>query len=557
MRLTTALAPLAVALLLGGCASFPQDTAQLPTSSQLAQDQDKKWASLPAVRHVSSGAGMSIRRVAPLPSSLANRPISFHLSAKASLDEIGGALAIQGIPVVLKTPVEKASEAIRITNFSGPLSDFLDRISVAHDLNYEYLQGTVILSPGVRHMVVLPQYADFLKRIPAGLEGIGAKNVKADIDTGLVTFDASLSVSSDAKLFIERLANNSSMVSLQVAVIDVRLNRDSSQGFDWNEFSAKWGSLIDASLNAAAPATALINGTSKTAATIERALGSMATATGSSIGLKIDENKFSLVAALKMLSKYGKTKTDQDVLISTLSGAPVKISSGSQIPYVSSVGAVASQGGAVSGSVSTAVLDSGINIDITPHYDQKDNLVVTSVKARLSSLIRFRELNAGLTVGTISQPEVQKLEFENISRLRPGEIIMLGGVTYDQLAEEYTSVTGAEDKQIGSKAATTNRHAIFIVIRPSVTVFNQKKPELAVKQGGLYEGDAVDLIDYLAFLHGLQFESIGNKIPLPVSVVAFNRSIESIIEDVRPQLNGKASIGLSKGHVDLTYGRAF
>ena len=119
MRLTTTLAPLALALLLGGCASFPQDTPQLPTSSQLAQDQDKKWASLPAVRHVSSGTGMSIRRVAPLPGSLADRQISFHLSAKASLDEIGGALATQGIPVVLKTPTDKASEAIRITNFSG------------------------------------------------------------------------------------------------------------------------------------------------------------------------------------------------------------------------------------------------------------------------------------------------------------------------------------------------------------------------------------------------------------------------------------------------------
>ncbi|MDD2222839.1 MAG: DotD/TraH family lipoprotein [Pseudomonas sp.] len=557
MRFTTTLAPLALALLLGGCASFPQDTAQLPTSSKLAQDQDKKWASLPAVRHVSSGTGMSIRRVAPLPGSLADRQISFHLSAKASLDEIGGALATQGIPVVLKTPTDKASEAIRITNFSGSLRDFLDRISVAHDLNYEYQQGTVILSLGVRHMIVLPQYADFLKRIPVGLEGIGAKNVKADIDTGLVTFDASLSVSSDAKLFIERLANNSSMVSLQVAVIDVRLNRDSSQGFDWNEFSAKWGSLIDASLTAATPVTTILNGTAKTVETVERALGSMATATGSSIGLKIDENKFSLVAALKMLSKYGKTKTDQDVLISTLSGAPVKISSGSQIPYVSSVGAVASQGGAVSGSVSTAVLDSGINIDINPHYDQKDNLVVTSVKARLSSLIRFRELNAGLTVGTISQPEVQKLEFENVSRLRPGEIIMLGGVTYDQLAEEYTSVTGAEDKPIGSKATATNRHAIFIVIRPSVTVFNQQKTELSVKQGGLYEGDPTDLLDYLASLHGLHFQSTGKKIPLHVSVVAFNRSIDSILDDVRLQLNGKAVIGMSKNHLDISYKEAF
>lgn len=138
----------------------------------------------------------------------------------------------------------------------------------------------------------------------------------------------------------------------------------------------------------------------------------------------------------------------------------------------------------MAGSVNTSTVNSGLKIDIVPRYDASEHLVVTNVKAKLSSLVRFRELSAGNAVGTISQPEIQELEFENISRMRPGQIIMLGGISYDQVSESYTSLTGLEKSKIGSEALTTNRHAIFIVIRPSITIFGADVEAQATPQSG-------------------------------------------------------------------------
>lgn len=327
------------------------------------------------------------------------------------------------------------------------------------------------------------------------------------------------------------------------------------------------------------------------AAVTNRVLGSVASLSGGGFGLKFDDAKFSLVAAIKLLSKYGKAQTNQDVLISTLSGSPVKISSGSQIPYVSGVGAVAAVGGAVAGSVNTSTVNSGLKIDIVPRYDASEHLVVTNVKAKLSSLVRFRELSAGNAVGTISQPEIQELEFENISRMRPGEIIMLGGIAYDQVSENYTSLAGMEKSKVGSETLTTNRHAIFIVIRPSVTIFgqdaterdsfthvsvdvSQPRPEnmaaarvqtekasdiarlVAPVASEAFEGDAADLLRGIAAQYGLEFEIYGPDTSLPVRLRTTNRNLRSLFAEVEAQLTGRANLVLTDKFIKLGYPRA-
>lgn len=555
-------AGLALAALMGsttltGCVAFPHNIDVRPSGEQVTHNQDKRWAYLPPITQVPSNAGMSVRRVLPLPLTVGDERLEFKLSAKATLAEMASALAMQGTQIVLKVPEDIASKTIALPVFSGTLRQFLEKLCIAHDLNYEFVGGMVVVSPGVRYMVSVPQYEDLMKRLPAGLEGVGAKNVKADLDTGLLTFEASLAASADAQLFLQRMANNASMVTLQVAVIDVRLNRDLGRGFDWNEFSAKWGSLVNSEGGSTGGALPEAIGDAVGAVT-NRALGKLATVGATGLGLRFEGDKFSLTTAIKMLSQYGKAQTDQDVLISTLSGAPVKINSGSQIPYVSNIGAVAAQGGAVSGSVNTSTVDSGIDINIVPHYDESDRLVLTNVKTKLSSLVRFRELNAGNSVGTISQPEIQKLEFENISRLRPGEVIMLGGITYDQASENYTSLAGLESTKAGSKSVTTNRHAIFIVIRPSVTVFKRdgltRSPDGSAKS--MFSGDVAVLLDYLAASNGKSFQTLGTNTPIEISLTIGSRSEKDILEDVIAQINGRgASITHSNELIQLQYGR--
>lgn len=455
--------------LLVGCSSFPVDADKLPSQASTVKEVETNWASVPAVQVVDSNAGKSVRQRKPLPHSHASKRLKIDLESRATLEEIIRAAELQGFKIILKTSSDKKSEELHFSKFDGTFEEFVEALAISHDIDYEFMNGITVITEGVRYMVTVPQNKTLLERVAPTIEGLGATNVKYDLDSGLITYEASARVSRDIDIYMEKMTSNASMVALQVAVIDVRLNRDRASGFDWKEFTAKWGTAIDAA--AATVATPATVGAAVATSVTERVLGRTGTFTGNGFGIKLDEKKFSLVAAVKLLSTYGQAKTTQDVLISTMGGAPVKISSGNQIPYVTGIGSVTAAGGAVSGSVNTSTVNSGLKMEIIPRFDAADQFVMTELKAKLSSLVRFRELSAGNTNGTLSQPEMQELEFENISRLRPGEIILLGGISYDQISENFTSIAGLERTKTGSDSLTTNRHAIFIVIRPSVTIF--------------------------------------------------------------------------------------
>lgn len=230
-----------------GCASFPEEFDVLPTSDEVNVEVEKKWASLPAIKYVQANTGASVRKRKPLSAELAHTPITFRLGGKSTIKEFVSALGTQGIRVVLKASEEKSAEIMQIISFDGKLGEILEMLALTHDLDFEYMNGVILLREGVRYMVTVPQNKELLDRIPKALEALGAKNVKTDIDSGIVAYDAAAGINEDVDLYLERMARNASMVTLQVAVIDLRLNRDLGSGFDWNEFSAQWGTGIGAS----------------------------------------------------------------------------------------------------------------------------------------------------------------------------------------------------------------------------------------------------------------------------------------------------------------------
>lgn len=277
---------LSLAGVLAGCAAFPDSVDKLPVRSEVTSEMESKWASLPAVQYVRAETGKSVRKRAPLPSSVAQMPLKFSLSAKATLAELVSAIELQRVRVVLKASEEKRNETVQMTAFNGTVAEFLDSFALVHDLDYEFIDGVLLVRQGVRYMVTVPQNRELMERIPVAMGGLGATNIKADIDSGLVTYDATSTVSRDVDLYLQRMAANASMVALQIAVIDVRLNRDAGHGFDWNEFSAKWGSGIDKPVATGVniPVTPQGVGAAAAAVVTQRVLGSVASLTGGASG---------------------------------------------------------------------------------------------------------------------------------------------------------------------------------------------------------------------------------------------------------------------------------
>lgn len=439
------------ALTLSGCVAFPESVDALPRQTEIRETYNNNWAAIPPVRFAPGSDEIHINRVHEIPDEIAVRPIQYQFATDAKLAVLAYALSTQGVPTVIAGDGTLGQEVLKMPFYNGSLGDLMKALSVSQDIAYEYRNGVLLLQKTARYMVAVPQNKEIVERMVARLTGIGAADASGDIDSGLVSYSASPSHNEFINLYLQRAAKNAAMVTLQVAVIDVRLNRDRGHGFDWNEFALSAGSLVKLEADA---------------------IGKLFSMTGAGMGFRIGKEDFSVGAAIRALSKYGSARTDQDVMLSTLVGAPVKIDSGNEIPYVSDIGAVSSDG-AVTGSATTSTVRSGLSVELVPYFDKKSGLVTTNIKVDLSSLVGFRELSAGTSLGTLSQPEIQELKFENITRVLPGEVIVLGGIAYDQVNDNLTSLPFVEKLPIGSKSMNTNRHAMFIILRPTITLFGE------------------------------------------------------------------------------------
>ncbi len=462
---------LMVAGVLTGCASFPEHYEKPVAQTDVAKQMQDAWSAIPSISYLKSNTGLAVRKFNKIPDGLAKTQVKvlFHQGAGATVDDLLYALQQQGIRVASRLEKSKDKE-LNLVNYSGNLGKLLDDLATFYNLSYEYRNGVIFMTETARYAVAMPQYEGLMKKVEDALKAMGARDVRPDVQAGQVYYEASADNAQEIAEYLEVIGKNSAMVTLQIAVLTVSHNRDVALGFDWAQVMASRGS------GGMAPGRQLDSTSPAEGDTVP--LGSLLSfAGGSGLAYKFTNDAFSLTAAIKALSTYGEARTDQNVVLGTVSGLPVKISSGNDIPYVKSVGAATTSGGSTSGSTETAVVNSGLKVEVTPNFDANDRSVTTKVNVDMSSLVGFRELKAGTQVGSLSQPEIQKLTFENVGRLAVGETLVVGGISYDQLSNNYTNLPGMESAPTGSKSDKVNRHSIYIVIRPTVVAFVPDAPK--------------------------------------------------------------------------------
>lgn len=480
---------------LAGCASFPDNYEKPLKTEDVAQQMQDAWSSLPSVTYVQSNTGVVVRKYNDIPAELRAKKLSLSFTAgvQTTLNDAVFAVSAQGLRVVSRLSEDTLKKAWVIRQFEATLGDFLDELSANYNIAVEHRNGTLYLVESNRFSASLPQHKEFLDNVAKALKEMGATDTRPDVLSGMVYYTAKPDVASYIEEYLDAISKNAAMVTLQVAVLTVGVNRDVNLGFDWAKFAVQRGSggmrsqvgsiLGDSSATTSVPTTGTGGTTGNAVADAAAAVtGSLLSFSGSEgFGYKFANDAFSLTAALKALSTYGTARTEQNVVLGTLSGLPVKINSGNDIPYVKSIGASTTSGGSTQGSSETETIKSGLKLEVTPNFDASDGSVVTSVKVDMSTLVGFRELSAGLNLGTLSQPEMQNLGFENVGRLSAGETIIVGGITYDQLSNNYNNFPGMEKMATGSKAEKVNRSAIYIVVRPTVVIFTPKANELNAK----------------------------------------------------------------------------
>lgn len=492
------LAPLCAAAMLTGCSlleplNLPGTAASTQTRAiQKTTDMDG-WDA-PAIN---KNGQASVVLITPTmaPKDELNKKVSFQLEPGAKVVDIVAVLARLGHSVVLSDP-EAGEKSFYMPRYHGTLGGFLSVLSKATDTWFTWHDGTIMVSSKEKITVTIPQEEDFAESLSKGLQGMGVENSAISWQAGMATVSLSPSELRRVKTYLTRITNNAAVVSLQVAVISVTLDQNARQGIDWEGLNIAVGkgagsvnpSLFDKTEtdiygNAVAPGastgaeagTGTGTGTGAVAEAVEKLapVSSLLVSGGALKGL-ITKNSFSLSAMVDFLQKYGVTQTQQNAKLSTVAGREVVLKSLTQVPYVAEITNSATTNTSNTtntGSARTEKADDGIEIKLTPTYDASSSTVTINFDLSLKSVIAFNELKAGNQLGTITQPTTSERSFTDLIKVRPGQTMVIGGLSYDQVSDNrggpvfLTPGSSAE-----SQALKVSKQSMFVVIRPVVEV---------------------------------------------------------------------------------------
>ncbi|MFZ3481737.1 hypothetical protein [Sphingomonas sp. 3-13AW] len=342
--------------------------------------------------------------------------------------------------------------------FSGTVGELVKRLENSGALAVWYDNG-LIVGETRRYSVAIMQNIDVSQSVVNELIRLGARDVVGSIGAGQIFYAAPPRVNAEMiEPYLRRVSTNLSEITLQVALVTVAMTKNAERGFDWSAFNLQLG-----------------NGTASAGGNE----GSLTRNTGNfsnngfqatfGVGLT---NPLSVAGAIRFLSRVGDTSVTQNVELRTLSGAPVALRSGENIPYVQNVGSNivgGVGGGGISGNTQTASLGTGITLNVDPRYDSSSGIVTMDVGVKLVDLVEFVQLSAGNQVGTLSQPRTREQGLNSIIRVPAGQTTIVGGIRRDQASDTRTAPLGLWG--IGSRNRDRNVFWLFTIVRPVVTVF--------------------------------------------------------------------------------------
>lgn len=458
-------------LALSGCTTIPSNSEISTFSRNNAEDQVRsadEWMQDPAVRVVYSNVGTQVRQQAAIPSNIRNKPVDIMLMPNSTLNDLLTAISLELEISAIAENAELADLPVYIPRYSGTLGGLLDTIAVSKDISFDYKFDSIILKNASSYMITLPQDTELLSTVESELDQIGAKNVKSSVSSGVVFYETSLRNQEKIETYLDRIANNSALITLQVMVINVSTERDRRRGFDWSSFQAKIGDF--GVISAGSSGSSGNGGGSSTGdATTDTGVG--ARITGNSMLVNLSRSSIDIAGLFSLLSTYGKATTNQDVSLKTISGKEVILDSYQEIPYVSDVRLSTTDTGVSNSGLDTDTARNGLTMNFLPHYDADSQLISIDVDIQLETLLGFMELSAGNQFGTITQPRTQRQAFNNTIRTPVGDSVILGGITYESISDNRATISPLDTIRTASENYNLTTNSLFIVIRPTVVLY--------------------------------------------------------------------------------------
>lgn len=482
---------MALSALATGCAQMPQSPPERVTESQ-TMDRflgDDSWNATPGVQYEVLPTEITLAQPHAIPERVANRLIELDLRDHATVRDLLRAMYEDFRININLDDVEDLNKEVSIPRYSGTLGNYFKGLSGAMNLSFEWRDEMVFVSDKSEYLIRAPQHAELMDSLKEGLESLGVEDFMSSEGAAMIRYRANPVQQKMIHAYLSNFIQNAAVVSLQMAIVNVNLSREHRSGIDWSALSVQLDNRANKGLGAITQPIDPANSGATTEptnpanpgaeTTLIRAAATSAgeylSMTGTGLNGGITQGVLNLTAVVQALSTYGKAETSQNMTLRTMTGNEVKLRSGEEIPYVSELGAVTSgDNDNVTGSVNTDKVQTGLDITLKPNYDAANNLVTVSLQLQQDTLVGFIELSAGNEVGSLTQPRTQNQSFNNLIRIPAGKSVVMGGLTYDLLENNYDTLTILEKAPAAGRTGRVTRNAMFIVLRPTVTVFEYR-----------------------------------------------------------------------------------
>ncbi len=297
--------------------------------------------------------------------------------------------------------------------------------------------------------------------------GTTKRNVQAgkgyysiDKPIGLITVTAPRPLVDKIAVYIENLKTELyRQISIEAKIVEVSIDNSESRGIDWTNFLS--GHKLDFQLFG--PQGIIY---SPDRSLRERGLSQISLPNQTA-------NPFSV--ALDFLDKQGQTTVLANPKLSVMNGQPGLITAGDSVKYIDKIESrVDATTGAVTYSITTATLMSGIGMSVIGTIMDNDEIVLTMtpVTSKLDGdVVAYKDVGGANTIGV---PRIKLREMNTTVRIKSGQVVVIGGLI------DNAETTGGSNKVpflgdipiIGNlfshSAKSTKKSELVIMLQPTI-----------------------------------------------------------------------------------------
>lgn len=391
-------------------------------------------------------------------------PISF---TDANLnDALRLLLAEHGISLSIDQSERSAQSvygAVSAFDVKGNLQQVINELSEAMGFFWRYENGVMHIYPEQPFILEIPPVVnkDSMASMTNTFKFLGAKDVYLDHQNKSLFFRANKKSAKAVKAYLDSVRANRSMLAFDISIMQVDLTDTSQYGVNWKQLQdVRTVNGTTTGVGIGGPANNN-GGGFFTPGKAAAGIASTAAGTTGFFGASFIDGRTTAGLILEFLKTQGSVKVLSQPKMAMMSGSKGKISVGGTTTYVSKVG---TNSGYSFNQVTVETKDLQTGVQLGLFGDISDGTVYINVNLSMQDLIRMNQFEA---LGTKLQlPETSVRDIETTVRARPGDLILLGGITLERDSDEGSSSIGGV-----SNSKNKIRSELVLAIKPKIIRF--------------------------------------------------------------------------------------